>query len=71
MCGCATQEEFPLPPSAHSAVHDGLLREAAGAISVAPVRAEAMSGFPKAKRPTEGKEEAREIMGACRPVAIA
>jgi hypothetical protein len=41
------------------------------AISVAPEHAEGMSGFGTARMPAEGKEEAREIMAACRPVAIA
>jgi hypothetical protein len=30
-----------------------------------------MSGLVKARRPTKGKEEATEVIAACRPVAIA
>jgi hypothetical protein len=43
------------------------LSEATDGIAVALKYAEAMSGFVKARRPTEGKEEGTEAMNACRP----
>jgi hypothetical protein len=41
----------------------GQLSEATGGIAVAPEHTGALSGFVKAERPTEGKEEATDASG--------
>ena len=64
--GCAPGGSSPSPSAdpAGEGVCRERLSEATDAMSVAPGHGEAMSGFVKARRPTEGKEEATEAIAA-------